>query len=140
MCFAAAKSRQLCGEFGIAEEARTFQIKPWNLDCIRFSFHLMECQTALTWFTYAKCRAIHMVSGAGYVFFSHVHFIDICEVKIWKVTTALVIENNAETERETRGPCCPLCMQRFHFHTRQQEIQRSQLEPVCVSPQTQLNN
>lgn len=43
--------------------------QPWNLDCIRFSFHLMECQTALTWITYAKCGAIHMVSGAGYVWF-----------------------------------------------------------------------
>lgn len=137
--FAAAKlgkCRRVCHWRG---SQNVWGKQPWNLDCIRFSFHLIECQTALTWITYVKCRAIHMVSGARYVFFQ-CKFMGICVVKIWKVTTAFVRKKitGKHSERETQGPCCPLCMQHFHFHTRQQEIQRSQLEcecaRACVSP------
>lgn len=62
----------------------------------------MECQTALTWITYAKCRAIHMVSGARYVFFQF-EFMGICVVKIWTVTTAGVRKNNATHSEGARA-------------------------------------
>lgn len=107
--------------------------QPWNLDCIRFSFHLIKCQTALTWITYVKCGAIHMLSGARYVFF-HREFMGICVVKIWKVTTALVGKNKRGTQR-ARDPraLLPIMYAAFSFsYTTAGDTKKSAGVWMCV--------
>lgn len=64
-----------------------------------------------------------MVSGAGYVFFQH-EFMDICVVKIWKVTTVFI---RKETEREKpKGPAahyaCNIFILRHDNNRRYKEV------------------